>query len=80
MRKLRLLLADDHPGILQMFACLLSDEHRIVGTVSDGRALITAAAELKPDIVVSDIDMPVVSGLEAARQLRKMHPHTRSFS
>ena len=72
-----LLLADDHPGILQMLACLLSDEHQIVGTVADGRALITAAAQLRPDIVISDIDMPVVNGLEAARQLREMLPHTR---
>jgi DNA-binding NarL/FixJ family response regulator len=77
MKKVRLLLADDHPGILQMLACLLSNEHRIVGTVSDGRALITAAAELRPDIVISDIDMPVINGLEAARQLREILPHTK---
>ena len=59
-------LADDHPEILQIFARLLSDENRIVGTVSAGRALVTAADELRQDIVISDIDMPVVNGLEAA--------------
>ena len=77
MKKIRLLLADDHPHVLQMLACLLSDEHRIVGTVADGKALITAAAELRPDIVISDIDMPVVNGLEATRQLREMLPHIK---
>ena len=77
MEKMRLLLADDNPHVLQMLACLLSDEDRIVGTVPDGRALLTAAAELRPDIVISDIDMPGVNGLEATRQLRELLPHTK---
>jgi DNA-binding NarL/FixJ family response regulator len=77
VKKIRILLADDNSRVLQLLACLLSDEDRVVETVSDGRALITAAAELRPDIVISDIDMPVVSGLEAARQLREMFPHTK---
>jgi DNA-binding NarL/FixJ family response regulator len=77
MKKIRLLLADDNSHLLQLLACLLSEEHRIVGTVSDGRALITAAAELRPDIVISDIDMPTVNGLEAARQLRELLPRTK---
>ena len=77
MKKIRILLADDNSHVRQLLACLLSNEHRIVETVADGRALVTAAAELRPDIVISDIDMPVVNGLEAARQLREMLPHTR---
>lgn len=77
MKKIRILLADDNSHVRQLLACLLSDEHRIVETVADGRALITAAAELRPDIVISDIDMPVVNGLEAARQLSEMLPLTR---
>ncbi|MDP1948765.1 MAG: response regulator [Nitrospirota bacterium] len=77
MEKMRLLLADDNPHVLQMLACLLSDEDRIVGTVPDGRALLIAAAELRPDIVISDIDMPGVNGLEAASQLRELLPHTK---
>jgi|CXWL01.1.fsa_nt_gi DNA-binding NarL/FixJ family response regulator len=77
MEKMRLLLADDNPHVLQMLACLLSDEDRIVGTVPDGRTLLTAAAELRPDIVISDIDMPGVNGLEAASQLRELLPHTK---
>jgi hypothetical protein len=47
MMKIRLLLADDHPPLLQWLACLVSNEHQIVGTVADGRALITAAAEFR---------------------------------
>lgn len=77
MKKIRLLLADDDSHLLQLLARLLSEEDRIVGTVADGGALITAAAELRPDIVISDIDMPEVNGLEAARQLREMLPHTK---
>ena len=77
MKKIRLLLADDNPLVLRMLAHLLSDEDRIVGTVPDGQSLITAAAELRPDIVISDIDMPFMNGLEAARQLRQLLPHTK---
>ena len=77
MEKMRLLLADDNPHVLQMLACLLSDEGRTVGTVPDGKALLTAAVELMPDIVISDIDMPGVNGLEAARRLRELLPHTK---
>lgn len=77
MEKMRLLLADDNPHVLQMLACLLSDKDRIVGTAQDGRVLLTVAAELRPDIVISDIDMPGVNGLEATRQLRELLPHTK---
>ena len=77
MEKIRLLLADDNSHVLQMLACLLSGEDRIVRTAQDGRALLTAAAELRPDIVISDIDMPGVNGLEATRQLRELLPHTK---
>ena len=77
MEKIRLLLADDNSHVLQMLACLLSGKDRIVSTVPDGMALLTAAAELRPDIVISDIDMPGVNGLEAARQLRELLPDTK---
>jgi len=77
MKKIRLLLADDNSDLLQLLACLLSDRSQIVGTVQDGRALLTAAAELRPDVVISDIDMPIVNGFEAARQLWELLPHTK---
>lgn len=76
MKKVRLLLADDHPEILQLLGLLLSDEYLIVGMVENGSALVTAAVELRPDIIISDIDMPILNGLEAARRLRSLLPQT----
>ena len=72
MRKLRLLLADDHPQELQFLTKLLSDDFCVVGTVSDGRALITAAIDLQPHVIVSDIDMPILSGLDAVRHVKAL--------
>jgi DNA-binding NarL/FixJ family response regulator len=66
----RVLLADDHALLLGAFERLLSDDCDIVAQVSDGRALVAAADRLKPDIVVLDISMPLLNGLEAARQIK----------
>ena len=71
MGRPRVLLADDHKLLLGAFEKLLSADCEIVGQVSDGRALVAAADELKPDIVVLDIAMPLLNGLEAARQIRQ---------
>jgi DNA-binding NarL/FixJ family response regulator len=71
MGRPRILLADDHALLLGAFEKLLSAECDIVGQVSDGRTLVAAAEQLKPDIVVLDILMPVLNGLEAARQLKQ---------
>jgi DNA-binding NarL/FixJ family response regulator len=70
MGRPRILLADDHALLLGAFEKLLSEECDIVGQVSDGRALVSAAAELKPDLIVLDIAMPLLNGLEAARQIK----------
>ncbi len=70
----RVLLADDHTLLLEAFEKLLEPEYAVVGTVSDGRALLAAAAELKPDVIVLDIAMPLMNGLDAARQLKKTMP------
>jgi DNA-binding NarL/FixJ family response regulator len=70
MKYARMLLADDHPVILEGLSAVLSPPHEIVGQVRDGRALITAAAELKPDVIVADISMPLLNGLDAIRQLK----------
>jgi len=67
----RVLLADDHAILLGAFEKLLAAECDIVGQVSDGRALVAAAEELKPDLVILDIAMPMLNGLEAARQIKQ---------
>ncbi len=70
----RVILADDHTLLLEAFEKLLEPEYTVVGAVSDGRALLSAAAELKPDVIVLDIAMPLLNGLDAARQLKKAMP------
>jgi len=70
----RVLLADDHALLLTAYEKLLSGECQIVGQVTDGRALLAAAEELKPDVIVLDISMPLLNGLEAARQIKQRLP------
>jgi DNA-binding NarL/FixJ family response regulator len=77
MKATRVLLADDHALILGAFEKLLSGECDVVGQVSDGRALIEAAEKLQPDVIVLDISMPHLSGLEAARQIRRTLPRVK---
>jgi DNA-binding NarL/FixJ family response regulator len=68
----RVLLADDHNLLLGAFEKLLSPECEIVGTVSDGRALVVEAQRLKPDVIVLDIAMPLLNGLDAGRQIKQL--------
>jgi DNA-binding NarL/FixJ family response regulator len=70
----RILIADDHNLVAELCKRLLETEFDVVGVVSDGRALLRAALELKPDVVVLDIAMPILNGLDAGRQLKKMLP------
>lgn len=67
----RVLLADDHELVRGAFERLLADECDIVGRVSEGRALLAEADRLKPDIIVLDIAMPLLNGLEAGRQIKQ---------
>src|SRR5262245_42212083 len=67
----RVLLADDHALLLGALEKLLIDECEVVGQVADGRALVEAADRLRPDIVVLDISMPLLNGLEAGRQIKQ---------
>jgi DNA-binding NarL/FixJ family response regulator len=69
-RRPKVLLADDHAIVAEGLATLLKDYFDLVGTVGDGSALIDAARKLLPDVIVADIAMPVMSGLEALRRLR----------
>jgi DNA-binding NarL/FixJ family response regulator len=70
----RILIADDHTLIAELCKKLLEVEFDVVGTVSDGRALVRAAGELKPDVIVVDVAMPVLNGLDAGRQVKEMLP------
>jgi DNA-binding NarL/FixJ family response regulator len=74
MKRPRVLLADDHTLFLQGIAKLLEADIEVVGAVQDGSALVTAVEQLKPDVVLLDIAMPGMNGLDAARQLKKASP------
>jgi NarL family two-component system response regulator LiaR len=66
----RILLADDHAAMLEEVQNLLKAEYNIIGSVEDGAALVEAGQRLKPDLIISDISMPVMNGFEAAAKLR----------
>jgi DNA-binding NarL/FixJ family response regulator len=70
----RILIADDHTLVADLCRNLLESEFEIVGTVSNGRAMVRAAIELEPDVVVVDIAMPVLNGLDAGQQVKELFP------
>ena len=70
MHRARVLLADDHTMVAQGLASFLREDFDLVGTVGDGQALIDAAQRLRPDVIVADMAMPVMDGLEALRRLK----------
>ena len=72
MKRPRLLLADDHKIVLEGLRGILEPEFEIVGAVEDGRALVAEAERMSPDVVVADISMPGLNGMDAARQIKKM--------
>lgn len=73
MARPRILLADDHAMLLDAFKVLLERDFDVVGTVTDGRALLAECARLHPDVVVVDIAMPLLNGLDAGRQIVAEH-------
>jgi DNA-binding NarL/FixJ family response regulator len=75
--KPRVLLADDHTLLLEAFRKLLADACEVVGTVSNGRDLVHAAASLHPDVIVVDVAMPLLNGLDAVRQIKRTQPDIR---
>lgn len=74
MKRPRVLLADDHRLLREAFAKLLEPTCEVVGVLADGRAVLEAAPALRPDVVVLDIAMPLLNGLDTARQLKREMP------
>jgi DNA-binding NarL/FixJ family response regulator len=77
MTKPRLLIADDHKIFAEGLKRLLNADFDIVGVVADGRELVSAAEKLRPDVMVVDISMPLLNGIEAVRQIKKVHPEIK---
>jgi len=77
MRQATVLIADDHARVLEMIAGILGERFQVVGAVTDGRLLLDAAVRLQPDVVVTDISMPGLNGLEAVPRLKVACPEAR---
>jgi len=77
MKQTRLLIADDHTLVLEGLKRILESEFDLVGTAENGRDVLRLAQELAPDVVLLDISMPLLNGIDAARQLNKSHPRIK---
>jgi DNA-binding NarL/FixJ family response regulator len=77
MRRIRILLADDHTMICAGLKKLLEPEYEVIGCVGDGHALLKVAADLNPDLVLVDVGMPLLNGLDAGRELKKLMPKVK---
>jgi DNA-binding NarL/FixJ family response regulator len=77
MKKLRLIMADDHTLVVAGFRKLLESEFEILDVAEDGRSLVQAAERLQPDVILLDISMPVLNGIDAARQIRSRAPNSK---
>jgi len=77
MSRTRVLLADDHAMTIKQWRTLLEPQFDVVGAVGDGQALIDAAVSLRPDVIVTDIVMPIINGIAAAETIVRRHPASR---
>jgi len=77
MTRPRVMLADDHTMLVEAFRKLLESQCEVVGTASDGRVLLETAPRLKPDVIIVDIAMPLMNGLEAGLRLKELMPTTK---
>jgi DNA-binding NarL/FixJ family response regulator len=77
MNRARVLLADDHRMVTEGLKNLLAEDFELVGAVEDGRALVAAAMRLRPDVIVADVSMPHLSGIEALQLLKKHNPDVK---
>ncbi len=73
----RVLLVDDHPGVVQALSRMLSTECDVVGVIADGREVADAAARLQPVVIVVDLNLPNVSGLDVCRQITDSNPRVK---
>jgi DNA-binding NarL/FixJ family response regulator len=74
MTRVRVLIADDHNLVAELCKKLLEPEYEVIGIVGDGRALVQAAAQLKPDVILIDVAMPILNGLDAGQQIKETLP------
>lgn len=77
MRRPQVLLADDHVLLMDAFRKLLEPEFEIVGTVTDGKTLVAMAIQLRPDLIVLDLGLPLLNGMDAGKKLKMLLPKTR---
>ena len=77
MGKCRILLADDHTLVAEALKNLLEPEFNVVGVASDGRELLRLAEELRPDVILLDLNMPLLSGFDAGKQLKRSLPDAK---
>jgi DNA-binding NarL/FixJ family response regulator len=77
LSKARLLIADDHKLLAEACKSILEPEFEVVGIVTDGRSIVSAAAALKPDVIILDIAMPQLNGLDAADQIKHKQPYIK---
>jgi len=77
MKRTSILLADDHTMFCAALQKLLEPEYEVIGCVGDGRSLIKTAMDLKPDLVMVDVGMPLLNGLDAARELKRLIPKAK---
>jgi DNA-binding NarL/FixJ family response regulator len=77
MDRSRVLIADDHTLVAEAFKSLIEPEYEVIRIVTDGRSLLSTAVELKPDVVLLDLNMPLLNGLDAGQELKKLLPRTK---
>ena len=73
----RIIIADDHTLVAEAFKSLIEPDYQVIKIVVDGRSLIAAAVEMKPDVVLLDLSMPLLNGIDAGQELKKLLPRTK---